>query len=93
MRRTFRTLVLIVVFAAVLCCANRQVPIVEAATYPTAKVTSVDYPQVVSPDAPFQVNIHAEYSDKFLADIGVWDCGSGADGSELYANQPVHRPR
>lgn len=77
MRRTFRTLVLIVVFAAVLCCANRQVPIVEATTYPTAKVTSVDYPQVVSPDAPFQVNIHAEYSDKFLADIGVWDAGAG----------------
>ncbi len=76
MRSTFRTLVLIVVFAAVLCCAN-QVTIVEATTYPTAKVTSVDFPQVVSPDAPFQVNIHAEYSDKFLADIGVWDAGAG----------------
>ena len=77
MRRTFRTLLLIVAFAAVLCYANRQIPIAEATTYPTAKVTAVDYPPLVSPGAPFQVNIRAEYSDKFLADIGIWDADEG----------------
>lgn len=77
MRRNFRTLVLIVASAAVLCCANSQIPIAEATTYPTAKVTSVAYPQLVSPGSPFQVNIHAEYSDKFLADVGIWDAAAG----------------
>ena len=77
MRRTFRTLLLIVALAAVLFYANHQIPIAEATTYPTAKVTSVDYPQLVSSGATFQVTIRAEYSDKFLADIGIWDADEG----------------
>jgi len=77
MRRTFRTLLLIVAFAALLFYANRQIPIAEATTYPTAKVTSVDYPQLVSSGATFQVTIRTEYSDKFLADIGIWDADEG----------------
>ncbi len=40
-------------------------------------MTSVDSPQLVFPDSPFQVNIHAEYSDKFLADVGIWDADDG----------------
>jgi hypothetical protein len=77
MRRTFGTLVLIVAFAAVLCSANLPIPIAEATSYPTAKVTSVDYPHLVSAGASFQVIIRAEYSDKFLADIGIWDADEG----------------
>jgi hypothetical protein len=77
MRRTFGTFVLVVAIAAVLCSATRQIPEAEAMAYPTAKVTSVDYPSFVSPDASFQVNIRAEYSDKFLADIGIWDADEG----------------
>ncbi|MGA2625949.1 MAG: hypothetical protein ABSF63_02675 [Candidatus Bathyarchaeia archaeon] len=77
MRRTFRKLLLIVAFAAVLFYANRQLPIAEATAYPTAKVTSVGYPPLVSSGATFQVTIRAEYSDKFLADIGIWDADEG----------------
>jgi len=77
MRRNFGKLILIVAFAAVLCFASDAIPIAEATSYPTAKVTSVDYPPTVSPGASFQVNIRADYSDKFLADVGIWDADEG----------------
>ena len=77
MRSTLETLVVVMALAAVLSLASPQIPIAAATAYPTARITSVDSPQIVSLGTPLQVTIHAEYSDKFLADIGVWDADEG----------------
>jgi hypothetical protein len=44
---------------------------------PTAAVTSVTHPSTVSLGVPFVVVVTVDYSDKFLADIGVWDPEAG----------------
>jgi hypothetical protein len=45
---------------------------------PTARVASVAHPPIVLPGLPFDVKVTVDYSDKFLADVGIWDPGVGA---------------
>jgi hypothetical protein len=45
---------------------------------PSAKISSVTHPEIVSPGLPFDVKVTVDYSDKFLADVGIWDPGAGA---------------
>ena len=44
---------------------------------PTASVVGVDYPRSVRASSQFQVTISVDYSDKFLADVGIWNSQSG----------------
>jgi len=75
MRRGSKLCVLAV--TALLLSAAFLVPRVHAVTPPMAKVVSVDYPNRLLPGKVFQVAVVVEYSDKFLADVGIWDSGLG----------------
>ncbi len=75
MRRCSKLFVLAI--ATLLLSAVFLVPAVHAVTPPTAKVVSVNYPNRLLQGKVFQVTVVAEYSDKFLADVGVWDSRLG----------------
>ena len=47
------------------------------ASPPTARVVTVDYPERVFPGMRFNATIVVEYSDRFLADVGIWDARAG----------------
>jgi len=57
--------------------ATSMVPCAYAATQPTIQLTSISHPHTVAPGMTFQVEINAWYSDKFLADVGIWDSDAG----------------
>ncbi|MGA2972766.1 MAG: hypothetical protein ABSE39_09125 [Candidatus Bathyarchaeia archaeon] len=66
------------VFAvAVVSLAIFQTTPVHAATSPTAKIVSVHHPDHEFPGSSLQVGVVIEYSDRFLADIGIWDDDAG----------------
>ncbi len=44
---------------------------------PQAAVASVTHPSSVPPGLPFEVTVTVDYSDKFLADVGIWDPEAG----------------
>jgi hypothetical protein len=77
MFRSLRPAVILAAFTLALFLTSSLVPYATAATEPTARLTSVDFPHVVAPGQVFQVKINAWYSDKFLADIGIWDGDAG----------------
>lgn len=43
---------------------------------PTAQILSITHPEQVAPGMKFSVTILANYSDKYLADVGIWDNGT-----------------
>ena len=77
MRRKLKSCNVTVAIAAIVLCISIQLPFAWAASGPAAKIISVDHPQLVVPGTQFQVTITVDYSDKFLADIGIWDAGKG----------------
>ena len=48
-----------------------------AAVAPKAQVSSVVHPDHVLPGSKFDVTVMVDYSDKFLADVGIWDARAG----------------
>jgi hypothetical protein len=48
-----------------------------AAAAPKAQVISVVHPDSVLPGSEFDVTVVVDYSDKFLADVGIWDVRAG----------------
>lgn len=47
------------------------------ASSPSARVVSVDHPSRVLPGEVFRVTIVVDYSDRLLADVGIWDPQTG----------------
>jgi pimeloyl-ACP methyl ester carboxylesterase len=62
----------ILIVAVLLLLSSYQASWVGAVD-PEARVVSVQHPDHVVPGKPFQVVVVAEYSDKFLVDVGIWD--------------------
>lgn len=72
-RSMLRVLVTVVMLIIIL-----QITPVQAAKPTLAKIVSVDHPSRALPGKPIQVTVTVEYSDRFLADVGIWDQDSGA---------------
>jgi len=66
---------LVFVIATLLLFSFAQVS--AAAVAPKAQVSSVVHPDHVLPGSKFDVTVMVDYSDKFLADVGIWDARAG----------------
>ncbi|HKM78532.1 MAG TPA: hypothetical protein VJZ03_05605 [Candidatus Bathyarchaeia archaeon] len=69
--------ILLVVLAVLLVSATTNINPVFGEPAPTASVVAVTRPNSVPVSSQFQVTVTVDYSDKFLADVGVWNSQSG----------------
>ena len=69
--------ILLVVLAVLLVSATAIISPAFAESAPTASVVAVSHPNSVAASTQFQVTVTVDYSDKFLADVGIWNSQSG----------------
>ena len=69
--------ILLVVLAVLLVSATANVNSAFGVPAPTASVVGVTHPNSVPASSQFQVTVTVDYSDKFLADVGIWNSQSG----------------
>jgi hypothetical protein len=67
----------LIAFTLLLVLSSSLVPSARAETQPTVQLTSLDYPHAVAPGTALQLTVNAQYSDKFLSDVGIWDVDTG----------------
>ncbi len=69
--------ILLVVLAVLLVSATAIISPAFGESAPTASVVAVSHPNSVAASTQFQVTVTVDYSDKFLADVGIWNSQSG----------------
>src|SRR5208282_5177781 len=69
--------ILLVVLAVLLVSATTNINPAFGEPAPTASVVAVTHPNSVPASSQFQVTVTVDYSDKFLADVGIWNSQSG----------------
>jgi hypothetical protein len=79
MRRCLRTAILLACLTLGACLLFSAAFSLASATSepPTARIDSVSHPDHVLPNEVFPVTITVDYSDSFLADVGIWDPNTG----------------
>jgi hypothetical protein len=69
--------ILLVVIVVLLASATNSINPAFGVPAPTASVVAVTHPSSVPVSSQFQVTVTVDYSDKFLADVGIWNSQSG----------------
>lgn len=70
------TFTLFFILTALLLLSSSETALAVTAT-PHARVVAVDHPEHVLPGNHFDITVVANYSDKFLVDVGIWDRQAG----------------